>query len=110
MNLNFSGSASQAIHDVIIGTRYLAYKNTDPQTLARILDRADPLSVALQDGNSVTEAQIADFRLRLVDIEDNFPGFEFLVAKFDRNMKMAETKAAGVKPTEAKRELAAVHA
>ena len=105
MSLNFFGSASQAIHDVIIGTRYLAYRDTDPQTLARILDRADPLSTALQSGDGATEAQIADFRLRLLDIEENFPGFEFLVAKFDRNMKTSETK-----PTEAKRELAAVHA
>lgn len=110
MNLNFSGSASQAIHDVIIGTRYLAYKNTDPQTLARILDRADPLSAALLDGDSVTEAQIAQFRLRLLDIEENFPGFEFLVAKFDRNMKMADKNATETRPIEAKHELAAVPA
>ncbi len=91
MNLNFSGSASQAIHDVIIGTRYLAYRDTDPQTLARILDRADPLSAALQNSDSATEAQIAEFRLRLLDIEENFAGFEFLVAKFDRNMHRGES-------------------
>ena len=90
MNSNFLDSASQAIHDVVIGTRFLAYKNTDPQTLARILDRADPLSAALHGGLRATEDQIADFRLRLQDIEDNFPGFEYLVAKFDQNMKRGE--------------------
>ena len=105
MNSNFFDSASQAIHDVIIGTRYLAYKNTDPKTLAGILDRADPLSTALRGSRRVTEDQVADFRLRLQDIEENFTGFEFLVAKFVRNMMAAETKT-----IEAKRELAAVHA
>ena len=89
MNSNFFDSASQAIHDIVIGTRFLAYKDTDPQILARILDRADPLSAALQTSQHVTENQVADFRLRLQDIENNFDGFEYLVAKFDQNMKRA---------------------
>ena len=38
MNSNFSDSAIRAIHKVIVSTRYLGYKNTDPQVLARILD------------------------------------------------------------------------
>ena len=101
MNSNFFDSASQAIHDLVIGTRFLAYKNTDPQILARILDRADPLSAALTGSSLVAEDQIVDFRLRLKDIEDNFAGFEYLVAKFDQNMKRGEVKS------EQSRELAA---
>lgn len=92
MNLNFFGSASQAIHDIVIGTRFLAYKNTDPQTLARILDRTDPLSAALRSSGLVMEDQVSDFRLRLQDIEDNFDGFKYLVAKFDQNMMRGEAK------------------
>ena len=92
-NLNFSDSASQAIHDIIIGLRYLAYKNTDPQILARILDRADPLTAPPDGNHRATDDQIAQFRQRLQDIEDHFAGFEFLVAKFDQNMKRGETKS-----------------
>ena len=101
MNSNFFDSASQAIHDLELGTNFLAYKNTDPQILARILDRADPLSAALTGSRLVAEDQIIDFRLRLKDIEDNFAGFEYLVAKFDQNMKRGEVKS------EQSRELAA---
>lgn len=104
MNSNFFDSASQAIHDIVIGTRFLAYKNTNPQTLARILDRADPLSAALKSSGPIMEDQVSDFRLRLQDIEDNFDGFKYLVAKFDQNMKRSEARS------EQARELAAVRA
>ncbi len=93
MNSNFFDSASQAIHDIVIGTRFLAYKNTDPQVLARILDRADPLSAALKSSSLIAEDQVSDFHLRLQDIEDNFDGFKYLVAKFNQNMKRGAAKS-----------------
>jgi len=86
MNSNFFASASQANHDVIIGTRFLAYKGADSRTSARILDCADPLGVTLMTCAQANDEQVALFRVRLQDIEVNFPGIGNLVAHFDERM------------------------
>lgn len=96
MNPNFFDSVIRAMHRVITTTRYLAYKNTDPQVLARILDYADPLGFVLMDHYLVEPGQnrVSLFRQRLQDIEDTFQGFNGLVASFDENMNKPEEKAA----------------
>lgn len=92
MNSKFFDSVIRAMHRVITTTRYLAYKNTDPQALARILDYADPLGFVLMDHYPVKpgEDRVGLFRRRLQDIEDTFQGFDGLVASFDENMKRGE--------------------
>ena len=92
MNSNFFDSVIRATHRVITTVRFHAYKNADPQTLARMLDYADPLGFVLMDHHPAkNEAErISLFRQRLQDIEDTFQGFSGLVASFDENMKRGE--------------------
>ena len=92
MNSNFLNSAVRAIHRVITFTRYLGYKNTDPQVLARILDHADALGFMLmsdfrtEDGEETSSL----FRRHLQGIEEAFDGFQGLTRNFDENMKRGE--------------------
>lgn len=106
MNSNFFDSVIRATHRVITTVRFHAYQNTDPQTLVRMLDYADPLGFVLMDHYPAeNEAErISLFRQRLQDIEDTFEGFDCLVASFDENMKRGEAKF------EQPRELAAASA
>ena len=93
MNSNFFDSVIRATHRVITTVRSHAYQNTDPQTLARMLDYADPLGFVLMDHYPAEDEaeRISLFRQRLQDIEDTFEGFEYLVASFDENMKRGES-------------------
>lgn len=93
MNSNFSDSAIRAIHRVITFTRYLGYKNTDPQVLARILDHADALGFMLMDDFHAESGEETSslFRRHLQGIEDAFDGFQGLTRTFDENMKRGET-------------------
>ena len=92
MNSNFSDSAIRAMHRVIIKARFLAYKNTDPQTIARILDHADPLGFMLMDDFRPEggEDLASLFRRHLQGIEDTFDGFNGLVAGFDQDMRRGQ--------------------
>jgi len=89
MNSNFFDSAIRAIHRVITQTRFLGYKNTDPQALARILDHADALGFMLMDDFRAEDGEETPslFRRHLQGIEDAFDGFQGLTRDFDRNMK-----------------------
>ena len=89
MNSNFFDSAIRAIHRVITLTRFLGYKNTDPQVLARILDHADALGFMLMDDFRAENGEETPsvFRRHLQGIEDAFDGFQGLTRDFDRNMK-----------------------
>lgn len=93
MNSNFFDSVIRATHRVVTTIRFHAYKNTDPQILARMLDYADPLGFVLMDHHPAeNEAErVSLFRQRLQDIEDTFQGFNGLVAGFDANMKRGES-------------------
>jgi hypothetical protein len=93
MNSNFFDSVIRATHRVITTVRLHAFKNTDPQMLARMLDYADPLGFVLMDNSpAVSETErIVLFRRRLQDIEDTFQGFNGLVESFDDNMKSSES-------------------
>ena len=93
MNSKFSDSAIRAIHRVIILTRYLGYKNTDPQVLARILDHADALGFMLMDDFQAEDGEETSslFRRHLQGIEETFDGFQGLTRAFDENMKRGET-------------------
>ncbi len=88
MNSNFYDSGIRAIHSIIVCTRTLAYKNTNPQTLASILDHADALGFMLMDDYRDYDGQetIPLFRRRLEEIEDKFEGFQGLTQAFDENM------------------------
>ena len=70
-----------AMHKVIIKARFLAYKNTDPQILARILDHADPLGFMLMDDFQPEGGEDLPslFRCHLQEIEEKFDGFSGLV-------------------------------
>ena len=89
MNSNFYDSGIRAIHRVITSTRFLGYKNTNPQTLASILDHADALGFMLMDNYRDYDGQetIPLFRCRLQEIEDKFNGFQGLTQAFDENMR-----------------------
>ncbi len=93
MNSNFSDSAIRAIHRVITLTRYLGYKNTDPQILAHILDHADALGFMLMNDFRAEDGEDTSslFRRHLQGIEDQFEGFQGLTQAFDENMKRGET-------------------
>ena len=92
MNSNFFDSVIRATHRVITTIKFHAYKNTDPQTLARMLDYADPLGFVLMDHPAKNESErVSLFRQRLQDIEDTFQGFNGLAASFDENMKRGES-------------------
>jgi len=93
MNSNFFDSAIRAIHRVITQTRFLGYKNTDPQLLARILDHADALGFMLMDDFRAEDGEETPslFRRHLQGIEDKFDGFQGLTRTFDENMKRGET-------------------
>ncbi len=105
MNSNFFDSAIRAIHRVITFTRYLGYKNTDPQVLARILDHADALGFMLMDDFRAENGEETPslFRRHLQGIEEAFDGFQGLTRTFDENMKRGEIVQ------ERGRELAASH-
>ena len=92
MNSNFFDSVIRATNSVITTVRFHAYKNMEPQMLARMLDYADPLGFVLLDHFPAKneEERISLFRQRLQDIENTFPGFNGLVASFDENMKRGE--------------------
>ena len=92
MNSNSFDSVNRATHRVITTIRFHAYQNTDPQTLARMLDYADPLGFVLMSHHPVKNEneRVSLFRQRLQDIEDTFSGFNGLVAGFDENMKRGE--------------------
>ena len=106
MNSNFFDSAIRAIHRVITFTRYLGYKNTDPQVLARILDHADALGFMLMNDFHAEDGEETPslFRRHLQGIEQTFDGFQGLTRTFDENMMRGDT-AQGQK-----RELAAANA
>jgi len=106
MNSNFFDSAIRAIHRVITFTRYLGYKNTDPQVLARILDHADALGFMLMNDFHAEDGEETPslFRRHLQGIEQTFDGFQGLTRTFDENMTRGDT-AQGQK-----RELAAANA
>lgn len=91
MNSNFLDSGIRALHSVVVTTRYMGYKNTDPRLLARMLDHADALGFMLMDDFRDFEGEETPilFRRHLQGIEDAFDGFEHLVAKFDQDMKRA---------------------
>lgn len=93
MNSNFFDSAIRAIHRVIILTRFLGYKNTDPQVLARILDHADALGFMLMDDFHAEDGEETPslFRRHLQGIEEAFDGFQGLTRSFDENMKRRGT-------------------
>ncbi len=105
MNSNFFDSVIRATNSVITAIRFHAYKGADSQTLARMLDYADPLGFVLMDHFPAKseEERIIEFRQRLQDVEDTFSGFNGLVARFDENMKRGEMNS------EPARELAAVN-
>ncbi len=92
MNSTFFDSVIRATHRVITLVRFFAYKNTDPQTLARMLDYADPLGFVLMEHfpAGTEEERVALFRQRLQDIEDTFDGFNGLVAGFDQDMRRGQ--------------------
>ena len=93
MNSNFFDSALRATHRVIVIMRYLGYKNTDPQLLARILDHADPLGFMLMnDFRPESGEELPSlFRAHLQEIEEKFEGFTGLTASFDANMRRGES-------------------
>lgn len=92
MNSNFFDSGIRAIHRVIIGARFLGYKNADPQLIARVLDNADALGFMLMNDFRDFEGEETPvlFHRHLQGIEDAFDGFDYLVASFDENMKRGE--------------------
>ena len=92
MNSHFFDSAIRAIHRVIILPRYLGYKNTDPQVLARILDYADALGFMLMNDFRAEDGEETPslFRRHLQGIEETFDGFQGLTRAFDENMKRGE--------------------
>jgi hypothetical protein len=92
MNSNFSDSAIRAIHRVIILTRHLGYKNTDPQVLARILDHADALGFMLMNDFQAEDGEETSslFRRHLQGIEEKFDGFQGLTQTFDENMQRSQ--------------------
>ena len=93
MNLNFLDSGIRAIHRVIIATRWLAYENSDPQLLARILDHADALGFMLMADFRDYEGEETPslFRRHLQGIEETFDGFKGLTRALDENMKRGES-------------------
>ena len=93
MNSNFFDSAIRAIHRVITFTRYLGYKNTDPQVLARVLDHVDALGFMLMNDFRAENGEETSslFRRHLQGIEEAFDGFQGLTRAFDENMKRGET-------------------
>lgn len=95
MNSNFYDSGIRAIHRVITSTRFLGYKNTDPQTLASILDHADALGFMLMDDFHDYDGRetVPLFRLHLQDIENKFEGFQGLTQSFDENMARVKHSA-----------------
>ncbi len=94
MNSNFLDSGIRAIHRVIIATRWLAYENSDPQLLARILDHADALGFMLMADFRDFEGEETHvlFRRHLQGIEETFDGFKGLTHAFDENMKCGEAR------------------
>ena len=106
MNSNFFDSAIRAIHRVITFTRYLGYKNTDPQVLARILDHADALRFMLMNDFHAEDGEETPslFRRHLQGIEQTFDGFQGLTRTFDENMTCGDNTQGQ------KRELAAANA
>ena len=106
MNSNFFDSAIRAIHRVITFTRYLGYKNTDPQVLARILDHADALRFMLMNDFHAEDGEETPslFRRHLQGIEQTFDGFQGLTRTFDENMTRGDNTQGQ------KRELAAANA
>ncbi len=94
MNSNFLDSGIRAIHRVIIATRWLAYENSDPQLLARILDHADALGFMLMADFRDFEGEETHvlFRRHLQGIEETFDGFKGLTHTFDENMKCGEAR------------------
>lgn len=97
MNSNFFDSAVRAIHRVITFTRYLGYKNTDPQVLARILDHADALGFMLMSDFRAEDGEETPslFRRHLQGIEEAFDGFRGLTRSFDENMTRGGTGQQG---------------
>jgi hypothetical protein len=95
MNSNFLDSGIRAIHRVIILTRCLAYENSDPQLLARILDHADALGFMLMADFRDFEGEETPvlFRRHLQGIEETFDGFKGVTRTFDENMKRGEAKS-----------------
>ena len=95
MNSNFFDSGIRAIHRVITRTRSLAYENTDPQLIARILDHTDALGFMLMNDFRDFEGEEtpALFRRHLKGMEDSFPDLYGLVTSFDENMKRVEANS-----------------
>ena len=95
MNSNFLDSGIRAIHKVVIVPRGLAYENSDPHLLARILDHADALGFMLMADFRDFEGEDTPslFRRHLQGIEETFDGFKGLTYTFDENMKRGEANS-----------------
>lgn len=84
MNSICSDSALNALHKVLIRTRFVAYKGCDSKTIGDVMDLAEYLIVLLQNNEGRTETEVLSvFRQCLQEIEGRFDGFIGLVAAFD---------------------------
>ena len=84
MSLICSANALQALHRVLICSRFEAYEGRDPKTLGDVMDSAEYLVALLQNHEGRTESEtLAEFRAVLLDIETRFPGYDGLLAAFD---------------------------
>lgn len=84
MSLICSANALQALHRVLVCTRFEAYEGCAPKMLGDVMDSAEYLVALLQnyEGRPEDEA-LAEFRAVLLDIETLFPGYGGLLAAFD---------------------------
>lgn len=84
MSLICSANALQALHRVLVCTRFEAYEGCAPKTLGDVMDSAEYLVALLQNHEERTETEtLAEFRAVLLDIETRFPGYSGLLAAFD---------------------------
>ena len=91
MSLICSANALQALHRVLICTRFEAYEGCTPKTLGDVMESTEYLVALLQNHEGRPEKEcLAEFRAVLQDIETRFSGFQGLTHAFDENMKRGE--------------------
>lgn len=95
MSLICSANALQALHRVLVCTRFEAYEGCTPKTLRDVMDSAEYLVALLQNHEERTEDEtLAEFRAVLLDIETRFSGYDGLLAAFDGTQNAAPLAAA----------------
>ena len=84
MSLICSANALQALHRVLVCTRFEAYEGCKPKTLGDVMDNTEYLVALLQNHEGRSEEDtLAEFRAVLQDIETRFSGYDGLLAVFD---------------------------